>query len=88
MAGESEVDESGGEGADCGDGVQVVDGDAKGLDVEIVGAEGCEFHYLVADGGVEETDADGGGEASSAGLDGGEGEGALEDVLGCFAGFC
>ncbi len=41
----------------------------------------------MADSSVEEADADGGGEASSAGLDGGEGEGALEDVLGCFAGF-
>ena len=81
------MDEGGGEGADCGDGVEVVDGDAEGLDVEIVGVLGGEFHYSMADSSVEEADADGGSEASSAGLDGGEREGALEDVLGCFAVF-
>jgi hypothetical protein len=34
---------------------------------------------------MEEADADGGCVACAAGLDGGEGNGALEDVLGCFA---
>lgn len=82
------MDEGCGEGADCGDGVEVVDGDAEGLDVEILGVLGCEFHYSMADSSVEEADADGRSEASSAGLDGGEGESALEDVLGCFAVFC
>ena len=33
---------------------------------------------------VEESDADAGGEALAEGLDGGEGGGYLEDVLGCF----
>ena len=80
------MDEGGGEGADCGDGVEVVDRDAEAADGEVVGVFGCEFHYLVADGGVEEADSNGGSEACSAWLDGGEGEGALEDVLGCFAG--
>ncbi len=88
LAGEGEVDEGCGESADCGDGVEVVDGDAEGLDVEIVGVFGGDVHYSLADGGVEEADADGGSEAGSVGMDGGEGEGALEDVLGCFAVFC
>ena len=42
----------------------------------------------MADSSMEEADADGGSEASSAGLDRGQGEGTLEDVLGCFAVFC
>lgn len=33
---------------------------------------------------MEETDSDRGGEACAAGLKGGEGEGALKDMLGCF----
>lgn len=78
------MDEGGGEGADCGNGVEVGYGDAEGWDGEVGGIFGCEVHYSVADGGVEEADADGGDEASATGLDGGEGEGALEDVLGCF----
>ena len=76
--------EGGREGADCADGVEVADGDAEGLDVEIGGVVGREFHYSLTDSSVEEADADGGGETSSARLDGGQGESALEDVLGCF----
>lgn len=87
LAGEGEVHEGGREAADCADGVEVADGDAEGADVKIGGVFGGEFHYSVADSSVEETDADGGGETSSARLDGGQGECALEDVLGCFAGF-
>ena len=76
--------EDGGEGADCGDGVEVADGNAEGLDVVIGGVVGGEFHYSLADSSMEETNADGGGETGSTGLDRGQGEGALEDELGCF----
>ena len=79
--------EDGREGADCCDGVEVADGNAEGLDVVIGGVVGGEFHYSLADSSVEEADADGGGKTGSAGLDGGQGEGALEDELGCFAVF-
>ena len=69
LAGEGEVHEGGGEGADCTDGVEVVDRDAEGLNVEIGGVFSCKFHYSLANSSVEKTDADGGGETSSAGLD-------------------
>ena len=71
LPGEGKVHKGGGEGADCADGVEIVDGDAEGADVEIGGVFGREFHYSVANSSVEETDADGGGKTSSAGLDGG-----------------
>ena len=52
LAGQGEVHEGGGEGADCADGVEVTNRDAEGADVEIGGVFGCEFHYSVADSSV------------------------------------
>ena len=52
LSGEGEPEDGGGEGADGGDGVEVVDGGAVGADGVVAGAGGGEFHDAVAHGGM------------------------------------
>ena len=81
MAREREPNQRGGEGADRGDAVEIVDRDAPFLGVVVLRPLLGELHDALADGGMEEPDADGRGEAGAARLDRLERPGALQDVL-------
>lgn len=81
LARQRQVDDGGGEGADRGDAVQVVDRDAVVGDRVVRRPRGREGHDAFAHGGVQEPHAQRAGEAGAAGLDALQRLGALEDVL-------